>query len=78
MAAPGTDDKPRRVDIGFAGGQILSIRLKEAEYSALRTALERNDSARWHQVKSEDSDIDVDLAQVVYVRLDTERHSVGF
>jgi hypothetical protein len=78
VAASGTDDKPRRVDIGFSGGQILSIRLKEAAYSALRTALERDDSARWHQVKSEDSDIDVDLAQIVYVRLDTERHSVGF
>jgi hypothetical protein len=79
MAASGSDDnKPRRVDIGFSGGQILSIRLKEPAYSALRSALESNNSARWHQVKSEDSDIDVDLAQIVYVRLDTERHSVGF
>jgi hypothetical protein len=79
MAAASSDDnKPRRVDIGFSGGQILSLRLREDVYSELRSALESNNSARWHQVKSEDSDVDVDLAQVVYVRLDTERHSVGF
>jgi hypothetical protein len=72
------DNKPRRVDIGFSGGQILSLRLKEDVYKTLRSALESNNSARWHQVKSEDSDVDVDLAQVVYVRLDTERHAVGF
>jgi hypothetical protein len=72
------NDKPRRVDIGFSGGQVLSLRLKEDVYGALRKALEDNNSARWHEVKSEDSDVSVDLAQIVYVRLDTERHSVGF
>jgi hypothetical protein len=78
MEASSNDKKPRRVDIGFSGGQVLSLRLKSTVYSALRNALESNASARWHQVESEDSDVDIDLAQVVYVRLDTERHSVGF
>ena len=78
MEASSSNDKPRRVDIGFSGGQILSLRLKEAVYSALRTALQNDSAARWHKVTSEDSDVDVDLAQVVYVRFDTERHSVGF
>ena len=72
------NDKPRRVDIGFSGGQVLALRLQEAVYSGLRAALENDSGDRWHQVKSEDSDVDIDLAQVVYIRLDTERHSVGF
>ena len=76
--AASNDNKPRRVDIGFSGGQVLALRLKGEEYEALRKGLESDHSARWHEVKSEDSDVSVDLSQVVYVRLDTERHSVGF
>jgi hypothetical protein len=76
--AASNDNKPRRVDIGFSGGQVLALRLKGEEYEALRKGLENDRSERWHEVKSEDSDVSVDLSQVVYVRLDTERHSVGF
>jgi hypothetical protein len=76
--AASSDNKPRRVDLGFSGGQVLSLRLKGDVYEALRKDLESDRSSRWHEVKSEDSDVSVDLSQVVYVRLDTERHSVGF
>ena len=72
------NEKARRVDLGFSGGQVLALRLKSEVYDALRKALESDNSPRWHEVKSEDSDVSVDLSQVVYVRLDTERHSVGF
>jgi hypothetical protein len=78
MEASSKDNKPRRVDLGFSGGQVLSLRLREDVYGGLRNALENDSGARWHRVTSEDSDVDIDLAQVVYVRLDTERHSVGF
>jgi hypothetical protein len=73
-----SNEKARRVDLGFSGGQVLALRLKSEVYDALRKALESDRSQRWHEVKSEDSDVSVDLSQVVYVRLDTERHSVGF
>ena len=72
------DDTPRRVDVGFAGGQELSVRLRTAAYEGLIKALEDGRSERWHDLKTEDSDIAVDLAQIVYVRLDTEQHRVGF
>jgi hypothetical protein len=78
MEASANKDKPRRVDIGFSGGQVLALRLQESVYGDLRKALENGAGGGWHQVKSEDSDVDIDLGQVVYVRLDTERHSVGF
>jgi hypothetical protein len=71
-------DKAKRVDIGFTGGQVLAVRMAEADYKALREALESDRSARWHEAETEDSQVAVDLAQVVYVRLDTEQHRVGF
>ncbi len=70
--------KPRRVDIGFSGGQAFAIRLGEDEYRALREALESDRSQRWHSLTSEDAEVLIDLAQVVYVRLDTEQRGVGF
>jgi hypothetical protein len=70
--------KPRRVDIGFSGGQAFAVRLTEAEYRSLREALESDRSNRWHSLTSEDSEVLIDLAQIVYVRLDTEQRGMGF
>ena len=70
--------KPRRVDIGFAGGQAFSVRLGETEYRSLREALESDRSDRWHSVTSDDSEVLIDLAQIVYVKLDTEQRGMGF
>jgi len=68
-----------RVDIGFSGGQVLSVRMLESAYEDLRKALDAaGDSAGWHELKTEDSELSLHLAQVVYVRLDTEKHKVGF
>lgn len=64
-----------RVDIGFAGGQVLSLRLEDEHFQALRKAL---GGEGWHEVTTEDSDVSIDLKQVVYVRVDTEQHKVGF
>ena len=73
------EQRPRRVDVGFSGGQVLSLRMPETAYRALREALEgRNGGPAWHEVDAEDSQVAVDLGQVVYVRLDTEHQRVGF
>ena len=72
------DPKAKRVDVGFAGGQVLSLRLQEAAYQVLRQALEESGDQRWQEVEAEDSLVTVDLGQVVYVRLDTEKQRVGF
>jgi hypothetical protein len=66
----------KRVDIGFTGGQVLALRLQDAVYEELRKALA--DGGSWHTVNTEDSDVSVDLRQVVYLRVDTEQHKVGF
>ena len=65
-----------RVDIGFEGGQVLALRVSEDEHERLRKALEKGEG--WHDLKTQDSDITLNLDEVVYVRLDTEEHRVGF
>lgn len=67
-----------RVDIGFQGGQVLALRITSDEYQSLRKALDDDRSSRWHEVKTQDSEVSIDLAQVLYIRLDTEDHKVGF
>jgi len=71
-------DTPRRIDIGFQGGQSLPVRVAQEVYDALRKALADSGSDRWFELNTQDSDVYVDLSQVVYVRLDTEDHRVGF
>jgi hypothetical protein len=68
--------KFRRVDIGFQGSSVLSLRVSEDEYKSLKDAL--GGSERWHEIESEDATVTIDLPQVIYVRLDTERDRVGF
>ena len=71
-------ETPRRIDIGFQGGQVLSVRVARDAYDGLKSALESDRSGRWHELKTQDSDVSLDLSQVVYVRLDTEDQRVGF
>jgi hypothetical protein len=68
----------RRIDIGFKGGQVLPCRVKEEAWEGLRKALGDASSDRWHELETVNSQVSVDLAEVVYVRLDTEDQKVGF
>ena len=67
----------RRGAIGFQGGQVLSIRLPDAELEKLRNVL-REGRERWHEVAATDGAVLVDLGQVVYLRVDSDEHRVGF
>lgn len=69
--------RAKRVDIGFSGGQVLSLRIPDDAYRALSEEV-RSGSQGWHELEAEDSDVSVNLGQVVYVRLDTEQQRVGF
>jgi hypothetical protein len=71
-------ETPRRIDIGFHGGQVLSARVTQDVLDGFRKALSDNGSDRWFELQTQDSDVHIDLSQVVYVRLDTEEHQVGF
>jgi hypothetical protein len=78
MAEPTEREDVKRADLGFQGGQVLSVRVTKNAYESLRSVLEDERSDRWYELKTQDSDISVDLSQVVYVRIDTEDQRVGF
>ena len=71
-------ETPRSIDIGFQGGQVLPVRVTQEAHDTFRKALSDSGSERWFELQTQDSDIHIDLSQVVYVRLDTEEHRVGF
>jgi hypothetical protein len=71
-------DIPRRIDIGFQGGQVLSVRVAQEVFDGFRKALGDSSADRWFELKTQDSDVHIDLSQVVYARLDTDEHRVGF
>lgn len=65
-----------RTDIGFTGGQVLSVRVDAADHESLLQALD--DGPRWHRLAAVDSLIALDLSQVVYVRRESDNPHVGF
>jgi hypothetical protein len=70
-----SDVRPHRVSVGFQGGQILSLRLTDKGLESLNKSLERGG---WHESQSEDGIVRLNLGQVVYVRVETDEHRVGF
>jgi hypothetical protein len=68
----------RRAAIGFTGGgQVLSLRLSDAELESLRKALQDAKDG-WHEVEATDGAVLVDLSQVAYLRVESGEHRVGF
>ena len=69
-------DKRAKVDIGFTGGQVLALRLDNGAFDGLRKAVEGD--TRFYDLDAGDSTVTLDLSQVVYLRVETEDHRVGF
>ena len=67
--------RARHIGIGFQGGQVLALRVSDAQLAALQKAL---GSGGWHELDSEEGPVRLDLAQVVYVRSESDELRVGF
>jgi hypothetical protein len=65
----------RHISIGFQGGQVLALRMNEAQLKSLYSAL---GEGGWHELDSEDGHVRLYLGQVVYVRADNDDQRVGF
>ena len=65
----------QKVEIGFEGGQVVSIRLNADELKDLRKQVEKGG---WHDVKTEDGTLAVYLGKVAFLRIDSGEHRVGF
>lgn len=65
----------QRVEIGFEGGQVVSVRLRDDELKDLRARVERGG---WYDVRTEDGVLAVYLGKVAFLRIDSGEHRVGF
>ena len=68
----------RRAAIGFQGGQVLSLRISEENLTELRSALAAGNGDGWREVEAADGAVVLDLSQVVYLRVESDEHRVGF
>jgi hypothetical protein len=67
----------RRTALGFQGGQVLSLRLPEEVLTSLRETL-REGKERWVEVEAADGAVLIDVGQVVYLRVESDEHRIGF
>ena len=65
----------QRVEIGFEGGQVVSARLTAEDLKDLRKAVEKGG---WQDVHTDDGVLSVYLGKVVFLRIDSGEHRVGF
>jgi len=68
-------EEMQKVEIGFEGGQVVALRLSEAELAGLRKQVEKGG---WHDVRTEDGVLSVYLGKVAFLRIDSGNHRVGF
>jgi hypothetical protein len=64
-----------RISVGFQGGQVLDLRVSDAQLKELYKALQ---DGGWHELEAEDGLVRLCLGQVVYVRAEDEDSRVGF
>jgi hypothetical protein len=67
----------RRTALGFQGGQVLSLRMSEEVLNSLRDTLKEG-RERWMEVEASDGAVLVDIGQVVYLRVESDDHRIGF
>ena len=65
-----------KVEIGFGIGQVLSVRLTAGELKDLRKAVEAGKG--WHDVRTQEGSVALNLATVVFIRVDDSAHAIGF
>jgi hypothetical protein len=65
----------QRVEIGFEGGQVVSVRLGD---DALKDLRKRVEKGGWYDVETEDGVLAVYLGKVSFLRIDSGEHRVGF
>jgi hypothetical protein len=66
----------KRIEVGFHGGQVVSLRVDDEALSGLRAAVEEGKG--WQDVATEDGTIALDLARVVFIRAAGSPHTIGF
>ena len=66
----------KRVEIGFAGGQAISVQIAELDHEKLRKAVA--DGGGWYELDTVDGPVSLDLGKVVFVKIELPEHRIGF
>jgi hypothetical protein len=66
----------KRVQIGFGIGQSLSVKLTDEQLADLRKEVESGDG--WYDLETDDGPVALNLATVVFLRVDEPSHRIGF
>jgi hypothetical protein len=70
-------DKPKKIALGFHAGGALSLRLAADKLESLRASL-KSGEAGFREIESEDGPVLVNLAQVIYLRVESDEQRIGF
>lgn len=65
----------RRIEVGFDGGQVLALRITDAELESLRAALQQGG---WHRLASDDAEVELFLDKLVFIKTAGDDQKVGF
>jgi hypothetical protein len=66
----------KRIEVGFAGGQVMSARVTEDALKSLRDAVQSGQG--WHDVEAEDGPVTLNAGKVVFIRTAAAAHTIGF
>jgi hypothetical protein len=69
-------EKQTRAEIGLGIGQVVSVKLDEGQLAELRKAVETGKG--WFDLRTHDGTVAINLATVVFIRIDDADHSIGF
>jgi hypothetical protein len=64
-----------RIEVGFIGNQVISLKLDDKQLSELRKKLS---GGGWLTIETDEGEVEVDLAKVAFVKVAAGAHSVGF
>ncbi len=65
-----------KVEIGFGIGQVLSVKLSEKDLAELRKTVESGQG--WHDLKTQEGSVALNLATVVFIRVADPARGIGF
>jgi hypothetical protein len=65
----------QRISIGFQASPPLAARISDDELTKLQGAL---GGEGWHELEAEDGSIKLNLAHVLWLRVEKDEHRVGF
>jgi hypothetical protein len=70
------DNTLKQIDIGFAGGQAVSVRVTVSDLDDFSKAVRGGEG--WYDLPTDDGPITLNVAKVVFVKSDASEHGVGF